>query len=83
MRTQMATMVYASRVPIDIMSISCCRSKIVAIIPAKTTPQYSFYLLNYVVFFLHAAIITLEQLPVPTTFKYTIFVTERMVQTIF
>jgi hypothetical protein len=35
MRTQMATMVYANRVPIDIMSISCCRSKIVAIIPAK------------------------------------------------
>jgi hypothetical protein len=79
MRTQMATMVYANRVPIDIMSISCCRSKIVAIIPAKTTPQHSFYLLNYAVLFLHAAIVTWEQLPVPTTFQYTVFVIERMV----
>jgi hypothetical protein len=43
MRTQMATMVYANRVPIDIMSISCCRSKMVAIIPAKTTQLYLFY----------------------------------------
>jgi hypothetical protein len=36
-RTQIATIVYANRVPMDIMSISCCRSKMVAIIPAKTT----------------------------------------------
>jgi len=38
----MATMVYANRVPMDIMSISCCRSKMVAIIPAKTTKWFHF-----------------------------------------
>jgi hypothetical protein len=42
-RTQTATIVYANRVPMDIMSISCCRSKIVAIIPARTT-QWAYFI---------------------------------------
>jgi hypothetical protein len=68
----MATMVYAKRVPIDIISISCCRSKIVAIIPAKTTPMYFFYSLRY-------AAVSLQAIMVPTQLRYTIFLTKRMV----
>lgn len=66
----MATMVYANRVPIDIMSISCCRSKMVAIIPAKTTQLYLFYLVINTVFSLYASVVTEEQFPVPTQLKY-------------
>jgi len=42
-RTQTATIVYANRVPMDIMSISCCRSKMVAIIPARKR-QWTYFL---------------------------------------
>jgi hypothetical protein len=63
----MATMVYANRVPIDIMSISCCRSKMVAIIPAKK--HNCIYLEINTVFSLYASMVTWEQFPVPTQLK--------------